>query len=112
MNKCERNLSFKFLLLVKLSNRILVQLFSLVSLDLHCVCQYSLGQEWQWLQVNVSCLLESFQTTLLSCVVQLLQYLQSDILVCAQFLECAFNLLIICELHDFLLVRNSNCDAK
>ncbi len=112
INICKPNQSFKFLLLVKLNDCILVQLLCLMSLDLHCVCQDSLGQEWQWLQVNVSCLFESFQTAFLSCIVYLLQNFQSHLLVCAQLLKCRLNLFLSCELHDFLLVWNCNRDAE
>lgn len=83
-----------------------------MALDLHRVCQNTLRQERMRLQVNIACLLESFQSVLLANVLQMLQNFQSYFSVLAKMLEFTLDLLLGCDFHHFLFVWNDNGNAE
>jgi hypothetical protein len=83
-----------------------------MSLDFHGVCQNAFYHERLAFKVNISGLFKPFETSFFARVVNLLQDFKSDLLVLAQFVEFAFDLLVGSDFQDFLFVRHDNGNAE
>lgn len=81
-------------------------------LDLHCVGQDALGQEWLGLEVDVFHLLEALKAALLANCVEVVHELCADGLAAALLLVTALDSPLFCELSDELLVRDSDGDDE
>lgn len=103
---------FEHALLVKLIDLRPVELFGLVSLYLHRICQNSFVHKWLSFQVDIFSLLKALQASFFSNLAQINNELGSNTLVFAFLFVSSFNPSNRSKLFNEFVMRHSNGDDK